>query len=37
MAEINKQIFEMLQTPEDKEKIAKWSEQLQESWKKLPK
>jgi len=37
MAEINKQIFEMLQTPEDKEKIAKWNEQLIESFEEIKK
>ena len=37
MAEVNKQIFEMLQTPEDKEKIAKWNEQLIESFEEIKK
>ena len=37
MAEVNKQIFEMLQTPEEKQKIEKWNEQLQESWKNIRK
>jgi len=37
MEEVNKQIFEMLQTPEDKEKIAKWNEQLIESFEEIKK
>lgn len=32
MAEINKQIFEMLRTEEEKQKIEKWNKQLIQSF-----
>lgn len=32
MEKINQEIFEMLQTPEEKQKIEKWNNQLIDSW-----
>lgn len=35
MAEVNKQIFEMLRTEEEKQKIEKWNKQLIESFEEI--
>lgn len=37
MAEINKQIFEMLRTEEEKQKIEKWNKQLIQSFEEIKK
>lgn len=35
MAEVNKQIFEMLRTEEEKQKIEKWNKQLIQSFEEI--
>ena len=37
MEEVNQEIFQILQTPEEKKQIEKWNEQLLESWKNIRK
>lgn len=37
MEEVNKQIFEMLRTEEEKQKIEKWNKQLMQSFEEIKK
>lgn len=37
MEELNQEIFEMLQTPEEKAQIEKWNQQLMASWEEIKK